>query len=183
MNKFIKGFSTLAEMIAASMLAAIFLIFILQIVLRYFFTPAGWTLEFIGILWVWVIFFSCAFVVRHQDQVRFDILYLAFPRRVRAVLSIVAATAIVLGMLYALLPTWDYIDWMKIRKTATVRNPFTGNKIPMRDVFSIYAVFMIAVALRYAWQVVTIVREGPPKTELEIVVEASKREDGGDPKE
>lgn len=183
MNKFIKGFSTLAEMIAASMLAAIFLIFILQIVLRYFFTPAGWTLEFIGILWVWVIFFSCAFVVRNQDQVRFDILYLAFPRRVRAVLSIVAAIAIVFGMLYALLPTWDYIDWMKIRKTATVRNPFTGNKIPMRDVFSIYAVFMIAVALRYAWQVVTIVKEGPPKTELEIVVEASKREDGGGPKE
>ena len=74
MDRFRKWFSHTTEAIAAGMLAAIFLVFMLQIVLRYFFTPAGWTLEFIGILWVWVIFFSCAFVVREQDQVRFDII-------------------------------------------------------------------------------------------------------------
>ncbi|WP_371169363.1 TRAP transporter small permease [Aliiroseovarius sp. 2305UL8-7] len=171
MKTTIRWFSRLAEAIAGGLLAAIFLTFLLQIILRYFFTPAGWTLELIGILWVWVIFFSCAFVVRERDHVKFDIVYLSAPRRARQIMSLIAAAAIVIGMLYTFLPTWDYIDWMKIRKTSTVRNPFTGNKIPLRDVFSIYAVFMLAVAARYAWMFVDILRNGPPKTELEMVVE------------
>ena len=170
MKAFIKGFSRLTEAIAGGMLAAIFLIFLLQILLRYFFTPAGWTLELIGILWVWVIFFSCAFIVRERDHVKFDIIYLSVPMRVRQVFAMLAAAAIVVGMLYSFLPTWDYIDWMKIRKTATVRNPFSGEKIPLRTVFSIYAVFMLVVAGRYAWLFFDIMRNGPPKTELELVV-------------
>lgn len=170
MKDFIKGFSRITEAIAGGMLAAIFLIFLLQILLRYFFTPAGWTLELIGILWVWVIFFSCAFIVRERDHVKFDIIYLSVPRRVRQVFAMVAAAAVVIGMLYSFLPTWDYIDWMKIRKTATVRNPFSGEKIPLRTVFSIYAVFMLVVAARYGWLFFDILRNGPPKTELELVV-------------
>lgn len=170
MKGFLKGFSRLTEAIAGGMLAAIFLIFLLQILLRYFFTPAGWTLELIGILWVWVIFFSCAFIVRERDHVKFDIIYLSVPMRVRQVFAMLAAAAIVIGMLYSFLPTWDYIDWMKIRKTATVRNPFSGEKIPLRTVFSIYAVFMLVVAARYGWLFFDIMRNGPPKTELEMVV-------------
>lgn len=177
MKALFKRFSLLAEAIAGGMLAAIFLTFILQIILRYFFTPAGWTLELIGILWVWVIFFSCAFVVREQDHVKFDIIYLSVPRRVRQIFALVAAAAIVIGMLATFLPTWDYIEWMKIRKTATVRNPFSGAKIPLRDVFSIYAVFMLAVAARYAWLFFNVLRNGPPKTELELVVEAVHEEE------
>ncbi len=170
MKAFMKGFSRLTEAIAGGMLAAIFLIFLLQILLRYFFTPAGWTLELIGILWVWVIFFSCAFIVRERDHVKFDIIYLSVPMRVRQVFAMLAAAAIVVGMLYSFLPTWDYIDWMKIRKTSTVRNPFSGEKIPLRTVFSIYAAFMLVVAARYAWLFFDVMRNGPPKTELELVV-------------
>ncbi len=170
MKSFVKGFSRLTEAIAGGMLAAIFLIFLLQILLRYFFTPAGWTLELIGILWVWVIFFSCAFIVRERDHVKFDIIYLSVPMRVRQIFAMLAAAAIVVGMLYSFLPTWDYIDWMKIRKTSTVRNPFSGQKIPLRGVFSIYAVFMLVVAARYAWLFFDVMRNGPPKTELELVV-------------
>jgi len=177
MKAFLRGFSRLTEAIAGGMLAAIFLIFLLQIVLRYFFTPAGWTLELIGILWVWVIFFSCAFIVRERDHVKFDIIYLAVSQRKRRILALLSAAAIAIGMIYSFLPTWDYIDWMKIRKTSTVRNPFTGNKIPLRDVFSIYAVFMVAVAGRYLWQMVDVWRNGPPKTELELVVGATVVDD------
>jgi|TARA_B110000977_G_scaffold61510_2_gene83665 C4-dicarboxylate transporter DctQ subunit len=177
MAKLIKGFSRLAEAIAGGLLAAIFITFLLQIVLRYFFTPVGWTLELIGILWVWVIFFSCAFVVREQDHVKFDIIYLAVPRGARRVMALLSAAAIVVGMLYSFLPTWDYIDWMKIRKTSTVRNPFTGSKIPMRDVFSVYAVFMVAVGTRYMWLFIDVFRNDPPKTELEVVVENLAKED------
>ena len=180
MRNFIRGFSRLADAIAGGMLAAIFIVFLLQILLRYFFTPAGWTLELIGILWVWVIFFSCAFVTREQDHVKFDIIFLAVRKRTRKVFAMISSAAIVILMLYTLLPTWDYIDWMKIRKTSTVVNPFTGEKIPMRDVFFVYAIFIVAVAARYAWMFFDVIKNGPPKTELELAVEALHEEEDAD---
>ncbi|MGB1235268.1 MAG: TRAP transporter small permease [Planktomarina sp.] len=184
----------IAEMIAATMLAAIFLTFLLQIFTRYFpklvvafdlasfwpalanIAPLGWTLELIGILWVWVIFFSCAFIVRERDHVKFDIIYLMVSRKTRTIFAIISAAAIVAGMIYALEPTWDYIDWLKRRKTSTVRNPFSGEKIPMRTIFSVYAGFMIVVAARYVWLAIDTFRNGPPKTELEAVLEAEAKE-------
>ncbi len=88
----------------------------------------------------------------------------------------IAAAAVALAMVYTFLPTWGYIEWMKIRNASIVRNPFTGNKIPLRDVFSIYAVFMLAVAGHAIWQVVDVWRNGPARTELERVAEAMERE-------
>lgn len=190
MRQVIKWGSRIADGIAATMLAAIFLTFLLQIATRYAprivsnlglaewwpwlatIAPLGWTLELIGILWVWVIFFSCAFVVREYDQVRFDILYLAMPRKIRAAFAIIGALIIAAVMLYAFLPTWDYIDWMKMRRTSTVRNPLSGEKIPLRTIFSVYAVFMLAVAARYLWLIIDVIRNGPTKTELEVALEA-----------
>ena len=149
---FVRG----AEFIAAAMLAAMFFTFLLQIFSRYVLqTPFGWTLELCLTLWVWIVFFGNAFIVRERDHVTFDIFYLAAPRRVRQVLALVSAAGIAAGMIWALLPTWDYVDWMKIRKSATL-------KIPLRTIFSIYAVFMVAVALRYIWRFVDVLRNGPP---------------------
>ena len=189
MKTLFRWVSRISDTIAATLLAVIFFTFLLQIGSRYtpriirslgleetFPTlaavqPLGWTLELIAILWVWVIFFSCAFVVREWDHVKFDIIYLAVSRRMRTIFAVISAVAIVAGMLYALLPTLDYIDWMKIR------NPFTGSKIPMRTVFSVYGAFMIVVAARYVWLTIDTLRNGPPKTELEIVLEAEAAAD------
>lgn len=157
------------EAIAASFLAAMFITFLLQIFSRYVLkTPFGWTLELCLILWVWIVFFGCAFLVRENDHVTFDIFYLSAPRRVQKVLALISAAAIATGMLYAFLPTWDYIDWMKMRKTTTVRNPLDGNKIPMRTIFSIYALFMLVVAARYIWRFLDVLRNGPPEADHEL---------------
>lgn len=164
----VKFFSTWitrgTEFIAASLLAAMFVTFLLQIFSRYILhTPFGWTLELCLILWVWIVFFGCAFLVREKDHVTFDIFYLAAPPRIRQVLALVVAASITIGMLWAFLPTWDYIDFLKIRRTSTVREPFSGDKIPLRTIFSIYAVFMLVVAARYAWRFVDVLRNGPPE--------------------
>lgn len=197
MRRFLTWLPRLAETVAGALLAAIFVTFLLQIASRYLpriissldladhlpilagIQPLGWTLELIGILWVWVIFFSCAFVVREHEHVKFDIIYLTVPNRVRRVFAFTSAAAIVLGMVYAFLPTWDYIDFMRMRRTSSVSNPFTGEKIPLRTIFSIYAVFMIAVAVRYGRLAWTVLRSGPPKTELEVALEAAARSDDG----
>ena len=165
MSFLIKRFSRGAEFIAAAMLAAMFLAFLLQIFSRYVLqTPFGWTLELCLILWVWIVFFGNAFVVTQRDHVTFDIFYLAAPRRLRQILALISAIAIVLAMVWSLLPTWDWIDWLKIKKSAVL-------KIPLRTVYSIYAVFMIAIIVRYGWQIVDIIRHGPPDDAHNIVPE------------
>ncbi len=154
--------SRAAEFTLATMLATMFLTFLLQIFARYVLvTPFGWTLELCLILWVWIVFFGCAFVVRHHEHVTFDIFYNAAPDKLRRVLSLLICLAIIVGMAWSLLPTWDYIDWMKIRKTTTVENPLTGKKIPLRTIFSIYAVFMVALIVRYSWRGIQVLRKGP----------------------
>ena len=151
-----KWFNRGTEFIAAAMLAAMFLTFVLQIFSRYvLLEPFGWTLELCLALWVWIVFWGNAFIVRERDHVSFDILYLAVPRKARQILALVSAAAIVVAMAWSFLPTWDYIDFLKIKKSATL-------KIPMRSIFAIYGIFMIAVALRYAWRFVRILRDGPP---------------------
>ena len=150
------------EFVSAMLLAGVFLVFLLQIFSRYVLQmPFGWTLELCLILWVWIVFFGCAFVVRQRDQVTFDVLYFAVPKPVRWVFGILACVAIVLAFAWAFVPTWDYIDWMKMRKTATVRNPLDNAKIPLRTIFSVFAIFMIAVIFRFIHRTIEIIRQGP----------------------
>ncbi|MFD1341514.1 TRAP transporter small permease [Litorisediminicola beolgyonensis] len=173
MEKLSRLITRVAEPIAAAMLAAMFITFLLQIFSRYvMLQPFGWTLELCLILWVWIVFFTNAFLVGERDHVTFDILYNSGSRRVRTVLALISAAAIVAGMLYAFLPTVDYIDWMKMRRTSTVENPLTGERIPLRTIFSIYAIFMVVVALRYALRFVAILRGGPPDADHDLLKDA-----------
>lgn len=156
MQSALRWLSARAENVAAALLAAMFLTFVLQIFARYvLLEPFGWTLELCLTLWIWLVFWGAAFVVREKDHVTFDLFYLMVPSKVQRVLALISAAAIVVGFAAALYPTWDYIDFLKIKKSATL-------KIPLRTVFSIYAVFMVAIIVAYAWRFVLVWRHGAP---------------------
>ena len=162
MKLIIKWLTHAAEAISAAMLAAMFATFLIQIFSRYVLQdPFGWTLELCLTLWIWIVFFGNAFIVRKQDHVTFDLFYQMAPSKVQRVFALASAAAIVVAMAWAFLPTADYIDWMKIRKSATL-------KIPMRTVFSIYLVFMAAVIARYAWKFVSVWRNGVAKEDERV---------------
>ena len=58
------------------MLAVMFVVFILQIVFRYVLNlPIGWTHELSVIMWLWLVLFGAAFVVRESEEIRFDLIY------------------------------------------------------------------------------------------------------------
>ena len=158
---FEKHFNQTVKIIAATLLAALFLTFLLQIFSRYVLnSPFGWTLELCRILWVWIVFFCCAFLVKEKDHVKFNLLYSASREKTRFVMSIISCLAIILIMGWALLPTIDYIDWMKMRKTSTVRFPLTGEKIKLSYIFSIYGIFMISIIFYYAVKLKHIIQTG-----------------------
>ena len=164
-----------AEFIAAMALAAIFVTFLLQILFRYvpFLEPIGWSVVLISLLWVFVIFFGCAFVVREKDHVTFDVLYLAAPRPVRRVLALITAVLMVAAMLWALPAVWETVfdnRLMNLKKIQTLRVPITGDKIAIKWLFAPFVMLMVVVSLRYLWRIYTVLRFGPPETEIEALL-------------
>jgi len=90
-----------AENVAAAMLAVMFAAFIIQIVFRYFFNlPVGWTSELTVVMWLWLVLWGAAFVVREADEIRFDLLSSAAGRRARIAMGIITALALI--VLYGL---------------------------------------------------------------------------------
>lgn len=155
------------------MMAAMFATFVLQVIVRYtarldwvartlpWLEPGhfGWTLEFCLALWLWLIFWGNAFIVRRQDHVTFDILYLGLPRPVRRWVVIVLGLVMAAALLASIAPTWDRFAILRLKKTATLSQLF-GDWIRMRDVYLVYILFLIAVPAGYLWQVWRAFRHG-----------------------
>jgi len=161
MINILKRLRSFANFITATMLAVLFFTFLLQIFSRYILkAPFGWTLELCLILWLWIVFFGCSFAVRDQDHVKFDIFYYATPKKVQLIFSIISAIGVIVIMGYSFLPTIDYIDWMKMRKTTTVK--IFNNKIPLSYIFSVYGIFLLSVIIQYIWKLINLIKSGLP---------------------
>jgi TRAP-type C4-dicarboxylate transport system permease small subunit len=134
-----------AQNVLAAMLAAMFAAFILQITFRYVLNlPVGWTNEISAVLWIWIVLFGAAFVVREEEEIRFDFFVSSAGPRLRRAMFLSTALALV-GLYGVSLPAvFDYVTFMKVESTAYL-------KIRFDLLFSIYIVFVIAVIARYLW--------------------------------
>jgi TRAP-type C4-dicarboxylate transport system permease small subunit len=134
-----------AENVVAAMLAAMFGVFILQIVFRYLLNlPIGWTHEISVALWLWLVLFGAAFVVSEREEIRFDIIYGAVGPGPRRLMCIITAIALVALYLVSLPAVVSYVRFMKVERTAYL-------KIPFDLLFCIYVVFAVAAIGRYLW--------------------------------
>lgn len=181
MKQIVSKFVTFAEIVAGLMMAVMFLTFILQISIRYsarldwladmfpFLEPSnfGWTLEFCLLLWVWLIFWGNAFVVRQQDHVRFDILFNSVSPAVRRWMVIISSSVICIALAISIEPTWSKFAILRLKKTATLKS-ILGDGVRMRDIYSIYMLFLVVVALRYAWAAYRAIRYGAEEHWLPI---------------
>lgn len=156
MDKFLNRARTAALDIASVMLGALFIVFLIQIGARYLFNaPALWTLEACLTLWLWVVFWGGAFVLQEKDHVRFDVLYVAVGRNLRRTFAFASAVAIGGGMLAALPATWSYISFYQIKRSAVLG-------IRLDIVFSVYAIFAVALVIRYFWRAFLVARGADP---------------------
>jgi C4-dicarboxylate transporter, DctQ subunit len=157
MNRLLEKLRIAALDIASLMLGALFIIFLIQITARYVFnSPVSWTLEACLTLWLWVVFWGGAFVLREKDHVKFDVLYTAVGARLRRAFALISAIAISGGMLAALPATWSYISFYQIKRSAVIG-------IRLDFVFSIYAIFAVMMVARYAWRAWLLVRGADPE--------------------
>ena len=164
-----------AENVAVGQLTVIFLAFILQIAARYLLNvPIGWTLELGLTMWLWVVLWGTAFCVRDRDHVRFDILYLAVPPRVRTWFAVMSSAAIMVGLVASAPATWDYIAFLYIKKSPTLQ-------IRLNYVFMVYMIFLVAVVIRYGVRIRRLLRDGAPEDYPEDQAEVEIRPAGTDP--
>jgi len=145
-----------AEDVAAAMLAVMFAAFLVQIVFRYAFNfPVGWTSELTVVMWLWLVLWGAAFVVKESEEVRFDLLYGAVGRRGRIVMGILAALALLVLYGASLKASWDYVTFMKVEKSSYL-------KIRMDWLYSIFLVFLVAILARYVWLLWQLLRGRDP---------------------
>ena len=160
MTKLTSLFSRIIDTVVASLLAIIFLTFLAQVISRYIFnSPLGWTLELISILWLWLIFIGAGFAVRERDHVRFDMIYLAAPQKLRILFGLISCASIIVAAIISFPATYEWV-WQSLMS----RRDSALLKIPMSIVMSAYLVFLIASIIRYSVQFYTTLRSKPFKT-------------------
>ncbi len=175
MSDFLRPLRRMCEAVAALFMLLMFATFILQVAIRYgarldylvkalpFLEPSlyGWTLEFCLALWVWLIFWGNAFVVRRQDHVTFDILSQSVPWPLQRLFLIITGLVIGIGLLASIEPTWSRFNILRLKQTATLAE-LLGSWIRMRDIYSIYIVFLVVVGLRALWTAFRAMRGKAP---------------------
>jgi TRAP-type C4-dicarboxylate transport system permease small subunit len=141
-----------AENIAVVMLVAMFAAFLIQIAFRYFINlPIGWSNEISVILWIWLVLWGAAFVLREDEEIRFDLISGAVRPGARRAMALVAGLALIALYAMSLPAAVDYVTFMKVEKTAYL-------KIRVDYLYSIYVVFVVAVIARYVYLVWRAVR-------------------------
>tara|TARA_R110001583_G_scaffold19993_1_gene77469 strand:- start:22787 stop:23314 length:528 start_codon:yes stop_codon:yes gene_type:complete len=142
MRELTKKFQKAASFIAVILFTAMFAVFLLQIFSRYVLnTPLGWTLEVCIILYIWLVFWTSAFLLRECDHVSFNMLFLAAPRKGKRIMAIVGIACIVIAFIAALPVIIDYVMFMRIEKAPVTR-------IRLDYVYAIFPIFILALVLR-----------------------------------
>jgi len=126
---------------------AMFAAFLLQVFTRYVLNdPVAWTQEFVLIMYIWIVFWCGAFLLKEREHITFDMFFLALPPRQRRILAIILTALTGLVFIVALPATIDYVTFMKIEKS-----PVMGIRFDI--LYSIFIVFVVAVAVGALWRI------------------------------
>lgn len=135
----------LAESISAALFVALFAVFIVQITARFVFQrPLPWTDEVAVMLYVWVILWSAAFVVREREHVMFDLVWNLVGRRARQAMRVAGHLMIGTLAAWALPATLDYLRFMGREGTPVLGVPFLWVFLP-------FGFLIVALVVRSAW--------------------------------
>lgn len=142
LDRWLKPLHRGAEVVAAGLLAVIFVAFMVQVVLRYLLDwPVGWTIELSLAGWLWLVLWGASFVLKDDEEIRIDLATARAGPRVRRAVAALAALAVVVLFGMSLPATYDYVSFMKVEKSS-----YLG--IRMDFTYSIYVVFVVAIIAR-----------------------------------
>ena len=159
-GRILRTLRRIAETITAAMVAALFFSVVYQVFTRYILeAPAGWTMEFASILWLWIIFFAGALLVPDEEQIRIDVLYLAVPLWLRKIFALSAVAIILFALGIAFVPTLEFVQFMRIDYSPILRIGYDG-------IFAVFLLFMACAMIRAAIVLAKVARGRTPEDPL-----------------
>lgn len=113
-----KRLVSIANAVGVALFGALFIVFIIQIIARFAFNhPMAWTDELAVVLYIWMVLWCAAFVVRDREHVMFDLAYNAASPLVQRVMRLVGSMTLAGIVGYGLAGNWDYIWFMRRERT------------------------------------------------------------------
>jgi TRAP-type C4-dicarboxylate transport system permease small subunit len=132
----------LADWAACAMFVAVFLIFNYKIFTRYFeHDEAVWADEVLVILFVWIIFWANAFLLRDKQQISFDLVYRLLPDETKRYVALARAALIGGIFAWAFPGSLDYIRFLWREHTPVLN-------LPLDWVYACFGIFLVAVIAR-----------------------------------
>src|SRR3546814_17703273 len=91
-----------------------FCAFLLQSAFRYLLNlPVGWTSESRIVMGSWLVLWGAAFVLREEEEIRFDLVYAMVGAGARRIMFLVAAAALLVLYTVSFPAVFDYVTFMK----------------------------------------------------------------------
>jgi len=125
----------------------LFIVFMLQIIFRYFFIPLTWPEEFVQIAFIWVTLLGACFAQRESSHVKFTMIYDKVKPKTQIWIRIIGNILVFIAFSISLYPTYRYINFMSFKKSDVL-------KIPMNIAFAPYIVFLIVIIIRLGWDII-----------------------------
>jgi len=130
-----------AELVAASLFAAMFGAFIIQVVSRYVFDdPVSWSLEICSITYVWIVFLASATILKPREHITFDMLYATRSPRWKRYFAIFTTVSILVIFGYCLPTTIGYVIF-----SARHHTPIMGIRLDI--IYSCFAIFIVGAII------------------------------------
>jgi TRAP-type C4-dicarboxylate transport system permease small subunit len=141
----------LANLVSGVMFAAVFLIFNYKIITRYLqHNEAAWADEVSVILFIWIIFWANAFLVRDKEQITFDLVYRQAPDGIKRWMALARLVLIGGIFLWALPGSVDYLLFLWRERTPVLN-------LRLDFIYSCFGLFLAAVILRAAGTIVQLI--------------------------
>jgi TRAP-type C4-dicarboxylate transport system permease small subunit len=139
-----------ANLVSGLMFAAVFVIFNYKIVTRYLkHDEAVWADEISVILFIWIIFWASAFLVRDKEQITFDLVYRHVGDRTKRWMALARLVLVGGIFVYALPGSIDYILFLWRERTPVL-------DLRLDYVYACFGIFLVAVVVRSVWGIVKL---------------------------
>lgn len=159
MNKLAKAFNAidsgmgkLEKTLSAIMFAALFLVFILNVVYRYFFQAILWGYELSLLLFLWIAIFGCLYANRSDENIKFDSVYNNVSEKRKAIFDIIGSLLVVTAFSISFLPSLDFIAFMNFERSDTL-------SLRKSVIFSVYIYFLIGMIFQYTRKLISSVQK------------------------
>ena len=141
-----------ATTVSALLLAGIFAVILTGVFARYVLArPLAWVDELAVVLFVWLVFWTGALVVREREHVAFEIVYELLPPAARRALGLAGALATAGLLAYAFPKIADYVAFLWRERTPVLQW--------RQDwIYLCFVLFVGAGALRFAARAIALVR-------------------------